>query len=88
MTEMEQGNAQGCPAMHRVPFWPEELGQVFARMDATFYRQIEKEREFLARGEQQHLIGMAHFWWTQECEAYVAHLTLLITLSCYYEVER
>ena len=34
-------------------------------MDAAFYRQIDKEREFLARGEQQHLIGMAHFWWTQ-----------------------
>src|SRR6266516_1415444 len=69
--------------MHRVPFWPEELGEVFARMDATFYRQIDEEREFLARGEQQHLIGMAHFWWTQQGEAYVAHLTLLITLSCY-----
>ena len=23
MTQMEQGNAQGCPAMLRVPFWPE-----------------------------------------------------------------
>jgi hypothetical protein len=23
MTQMEQGNAQGCPAMPRVPFWPE-----------------------------------------------------------------
>jgi hypothetical protein len=34
-------------------------------MDSAFYRQIDKEREFLARGEQQHLIGMAHFWWTQ-----------------------
>ena len=62
---MEQGNAQGCPAMHCVPFWPEELGEVFARMDATFYRQVDEEREFLARGEQQHLIGMTHFRRTQ-----------------------
>jgi hypothetical protein len=38
LPEMEQGNAQGCPAMHRVPFWPEELGEVFARMGAAFYR--------------------------------------------------
>ena len=23
MTQVQQGNAQGCPAMPRVPFWPE-----------------------------------------------------------------
>jgi hypothetical protein len=69
MTEMEQGNAQGCAAMPRVTFWPELLGEVLTQMDAAFYRQIDEEREFLACGEQQHLIGMAHFWRTQECQA-------------------
>src|SRR5437588_11646478 len=65
LTQMEQGNAQGCPAMPRVPFWPELLGEFLARMDATFHRQIDEEREFLARGEQQHLISMAHLWRSQ-----------------------
>jgi hypothetical protein len=65
MTQMEQGNAKGCPAMPRVPFWPELLGEFLAHMEAAFHCQIDEEREFLARGEQQHLIGMAHFWRTQ-----------------------
>src|SRR5258706_12392626 len=56
VTQMEQGNAQGCPAMPRVPFWPELFGEFLARMDAAFHRQIDEKREFLARGEQQHLI--------------------------------
>src|SRR5260370_8000328 len=55
-------------------------------MDAAFQRQVDEQREFLARGEQQRLIGMAHFWRTQYCEAYVAHLTVLITLYCYHEI--
>src|SRR5947209_20617797 len=65
VTQMEQGDAQGCPAMPRVPFWPELLGEFLARMDAAFHRQIDEEREFLARGEQQHLVAMAHFWRAQ-----------------------
>src|SRR3989440_5964023 len=65
VTQMEQGNAQGCAAMPRVPFWPELLGEVLARMDAAFHRQIEEQREFLARGEQQYLVSMAHFRWAQ-----------------------
>ncbi len=69
MTQVEHGKAQGCPAMPRVRIWPELLGEVLAQMDAAFYCQIDEEREFLARGEQQRLIGMAHFWRTQYCEA-------------------
>jgi hypothetical protein len=65
MTQVEHGKAQGCPAMPRVRIWPELLGEVLAQMDAAFHRQIDEEREFLARGEQQHLISMAHFRWTQ-----------------------
>ena len=84
MTQMEQGNTKGCPAMPCVPFWPELLGEVLARMDAAFHRQIDEEREFLARGEQQHLISMAHFRWAQQCQVEVTHLTLLITLCCYH----
>ena len=38
MTQMEQGSAQGCPAMQRVTFWPEQLGEDFAQMDAAFHR--------------------------------------------------
>src|SRR5579859_311724 len=64
VTEMEQGNAQGCPTMHRVTFWPELFGEFLAQMDAAFYRQIDEERKFLACRELQHLIGMAHFRWT------------------------
>jgi hypothetical protein len=69
MTQMEQGNAKCCPAMLRVTFWPEQLGEGFAQMDAAFYCQIDEEREFLARGEQQHLISMTDYWGTQQCEA-------------------
>src|SRR6266705_2431617 len=65
MTQMEQSNAQGCPAMPRVPFWPELLGELLARMDAAFHRQVDQQRQFLARGEQQQLLAMAHFRWTQ-----------------------
>ena len=65
MTQMEQSNAQGCAAMPRVTFGPELLGEFHAQMDAAFHRQIDEEREFLARGELQHLIAMAHFWWAQ-----------------------
>jgi hypothetical protein len=61
MTKMKQGNAQGCPTMHRILIWPEQLREFLARMDTVFYCQIDKECEFLARGEQQHLIGMAYF---------------------------
>jgi hypothetical protein len=28
--QMEQGNAEGCPAMPRVPFWPELFREVLA----------------------------------------------------------
>src|SRR5437899_8180976 len=59
--------------MHGVSFWPELFGKALAGMDMTFYRQVDEEREFLTRGKQHHLIGMAHFWWTQECQAEVAH---------------
>jgi hypothetical protein len=38
-------------------------------MDAAFYCQVDEQREFLARGEQQRLIGMAHFWRTQYGQA-------------------
>src|SRR2546421_4463578 len=69
MTQMEQGNAQSCSAMHRITFWPELFGEFLAQMDAAFHRQIEEKREFLACGELQHLIGMAHFRWTQQSEA-------------------
>ena len=58
-----------CPAMPRVRIWPELLGERLAQMDAAFYCQIDEQREFLARGEQQRLIGMAHFWRTQYCQA-------------------
>src|SRR6266851_5679615 len=58
VTQMEQGDAQGCAAMPRVPFWPELLGEFLARMDAAFHRQIDEEREFLARREQQNLVAM------------------------------
>lgn len=66
---MKQGDAQGCPAMPRVTFWPEQLGECFAQMDAAFYYQIDDEREFFACGEQQQLISMTDFWGTQQCEA-------------------
>jgi hypothetical protein len=69
MAQMEQGDAKGCPAMHRVTFWPEQLGEVFAQMDAAFYCQIDEKREFLTCGEQQQLISMTGFWGTQQCEA-------------------
>jgi len=69
MTQMEQGNAQSRSPMYRVPFWPKQFGEVLAQMEVAFHRQIEEEREFLACGEQQHLIGMAHFRRTQECQA-------------------
>ncbi len=59
---MEQSNAQGCPAMARVPFWPELLGEALTRMNTAFHCQVEKERLFLAGREQQQLISMAHFW--------------------------
>jgi hypothetical protein len=75
MTQVEQCNAQGCPAMLRVPFWSELHGEGFARIDAAFHRQIDEEREYLACREQQQLISMAHFRRTQQGEAYVAHLT-------------
>jgi hypothetical protein len=65
VTEMVEGNAQGCSTMYRVTFWPELFGAFLTQMDAAFYRQIDEEREFLARRELQHLIGMAYFWWTQ-----------------------
>jgi hypothetical protein len=65
MTQMEQSNTKGGPSMPRVPFWPELLGEVLAQMDATLHRQVDQQRQFLARGEQQHLIVMAHFWRTQ-----------------------
>ncbi|HEV2663021.1 MAG TPA: hypothetical protein VGU68_20600 [Ktedonobacteraceae bacterium] len=64
MTQMEQANAQSSPTMARIPFGPEQLGEVLTQMDAAFHRQIDEERTFLTRREQQHLIGMAHFWWT------------------------
>jgi hypothetical protein len=69
MTQLEQGNAKGCPAMARVPFWPELLREFLARMHAAFHRQIDKEREFLARGEQENLVAMAHFRWAKQGEA-------------------
>src|SRR5260221_8309389 len=69
ITQVEHSNAQGCPAMPRVRIWPELLGEVLAQMDAAFYCQVDEQREFLARGEQQRLIGMAHFWRTQYCQA-------------------
>ena len=39
VAEMEQGSAQGGPAMHRVLTGPELFGEFLTRMDATFYRQ-------------------------------------------------
>jgi hypothetical protein len=51
VAQMEQANAQSCPAMLRIPFWPQLLGEVLAQMDAAFHRQIDEEREFLACGE-------------------------------------
>src|SRR5579884_609771 len=60
MTQMEQANAQGCSAMQGVPFWPEQLGEVLAQMEAAFHPQVEQEREFLARGDQQHLVAVGH----------------------------
>ena len=68
VTQMEQANAQRCAAMHRVTFGPELLGEVLAQMDAAFYCQVDEQREFLARGEQQRLIGMACFRRTRYCE--------------------
>ena len=69
MTQLEQGKTKGCPAMPRVTFWPEQLGEGFAQMDAAFYCQIDEQREFLACGEQQQLISMMDFWVPQQCEA-------------------
>ncbi len=81
--QVMQAKTQGCPAMHRVTLRPELFGEGLAQMDAAFHRQVDEEREFLARGEQQRLIGMAHFRRTQQGEGYSAHLTVLITL-CYH----
>jgi hypothetical protein len=52
VTQMEQANAEGCPAMLGIPLWPELLGEASARMDTAFHCQIDEEREFLACGEQ------------------------------------
>ena len=68
MAQVEQANAQGCPAMHRITFWPELFGEVFAQMDTGLHRQIDEQCEFLARGKQQHLNGRAQLRRTQESE--------------------
>src|SRR6266568_187480 len=62
-----------------------ELGKQ-AAMRLFWHGQIDEEREFLACGEQQQLISMAHFWRTQQSQGEVAHLTFLITLCCYHEI--
>jgi hypothetical protein len=51
VTEMVQSNPQGCPAMLRIPFWPELLREFLTQMDVAFHRQIDEERKFLACGE-------------------------------------
>ncbi len=65
MAQVEQAHAQRCPAMHRVTLRPELLGEGLTQMDAAFHRQVDEQREFLARGEMQHLIGVAHLRRTQ-----------------------
>jgi hypothetical protein len=51
LAQMEQANTQGCPAMPRVTLWPELFGEGLARINAAFHCQIDKQGQFLARGE-------------------------------------
>jgi starvation-inducible DNA-binding protein len=85
VTQMQQGNAQGRPAMPGVSIRPEQFGEVLARVDVVFDREVEKECEFLACGELHHLIGVAHVRRSQECQEEVVHLTVLLTLCWYHE---
>ncbi|HEU5379747.1 MAG TPA: hypothetical protein VFV38_30350 [Ktedonobacteraceae bacterium] len=72
VAEMEQSRAQGCAAMHRVLIGPELFREFLTRLDAVFDRQVDEEREFLARRELHNLASMAYFWWTQQCQGDVA----------------
>src|SRR5437763_13327740 len=75
LPQIGQGAAQRSLASLFIAFWPEEGGDLVARVDPLLHGKVGQQRQDFARLEGERLLRVAHFWRPEQSENQSAHFT-------------